>query len=1016
MYPLNQDCYKGEVKPVVHGSFYFAGRGETSVTISDFLSGSADSESQVGVRGEHMRRLRESWQRLQPVVECGDDSMTLTVRRRQAMQLLLGPVNGPSFAQSQLPPQCGYSIHRSWRDLSIEVQYDGCHVTQEGDSYALPLLWKKIPIKMSCPVSPVQSQALDVLSLCCSPYGITVRIQNPSVTKELNINVRGAWTPLELLAQDCGYTLDRRDTEIVFTAPFLACGITSKDGKYTLSLQIEEETFMLACLLSPAGGFQQSNHLTTTTTKPLPEAIEPFSWAPPFYLAPPHYPHPTPYHKYPRAHLQDATASLLPATTTFESMLLTPLQPQQDEQNDHMQRVHADEYYIMQASSEQLKDSTKVFPNLQQKQETTSYGAIHSPTSATGFTAFLQPHNYNFNPFHHYYHHPKIPLTNRPPKAPDPNLVVNPSEVSLVKSQSSVIPPLGSVDAPQLSQPSLNLYPNPELYPELYAPQLYPYYASHITAKTNLGDGQNQEVRKFKNNKNAYMYYSSPHETPVLERDPQQPLWSENEDAKLDNIKESAPVTPVVKLPLSHSPREQHSIHAQAKHNTPLYHYLPYYHYWIYHGPKGLQNENPPPTFTEAVTPSPPQHTASPTPQSMLHVPETGLGNPHFYYYRPKEDTRHQPAQPSEGLNPEDEPTAYSGLLFHDGSWEEWFNPGTEAEYAPEFLYNPHYMSQLQLHDPVERPEAKADDEMQDHINSNVHTPFAAPCGSGIVSDFLCTFSPGCPTFAVKDCTLGEYFVFSLPGFVVAPKVAISAHLSEPCAVQRLTSNPLLYFVPLNGCGVTKQMVESFVVYQLELQAVLLHKAHDSGYSLRMMVECSVAPGLLGAMTLHILNPPPAVQYTEAAPVPVQLRIATDESFSRFYPEAHLPLSSIQGRPLYLELSPLRPPAPSVVLLVHYCLAYTLTPHVTWMLIYDSCPSWSDSHLLPSPFSNDRYIVRVIVSSSLSLLSLNPSHMAEGGPKHVEDPEVYFFCFTEVCSAADGVCAVGCINSPKREL
>lgn len=41
------------------------------------------------------------------------------------------------------------------------------------------------------------------------------------------------------------------------------------------------------------------------------------------------------------------------------------------------------------------------------------------------------------------------------------------------------------------------------------------------------------------------------------------------------------------------------------------------------------------------------------------------------------------------------------------------------------------------------------------------------------------------------------------------------------------------------------------------------------------MVECSVTPGLLGAMTLHILNPPPAVQYTEAAPVPVQLRIAT---------------------------------------------------------------------------------------------------------------------------------------------
>lgn len=34
-------------------------------------------------------------------------------------------------------------------------------------------------------------------------------------------------------------------------------------------------------------------------------------------------------------------------------------------------------------------------------------------------------------------------------------------------------------------------------------------------------------------------------------------------------------------------------------------------------------------------------------------------------------------------------------------------------------------------------------------------------------------------------------------------------------------------------------MVESFVVYQLELQAVLLHKAHDSGYSLRYVTHAA---------------------------------------------------------------------------------------------------------------------------------------------------------------------------------
>lgn len=40
--------------------------------------------------GQRLGGSGESWQRLQPVVECGDDAMTLTVRRRRAVQLLLG--------------------------------------------------------------------------------------------------------------------------------------------------------------------------------------------------------------------------------------------------------------------------------------------------------------------------------------------------------------------------------------------------------------------------------------------------------------------------------------------------------------------------------------------------------------------------------------------------------------------------------------------------------------------------------------------------------------------------------------------------------------------------------------------------------------------------------------------------------------------------------------------------------------------------------------------------------------
>lgn len=40
-------------------------------------------------RGQQVRGSEQSWQKLQPVVECGDDTMTLTVRRRRAVQLQL---------------------------------------------------------------------------------------------------------------------------------------------------------------------------------------------------------------------------------------------------------------------------------------------------------------------------------------------------------------------------------------------------------------------------------------------------------------------------------------------------------------------------------------------------------------------------------------------------------------------------------------------------------------------------------------------------------------------------------------------------------------------------------------------------------------------------------------------------------------------------------------------------------------------------------------------------------------
>lgn len=61
----------------------------------------------------------------------------------------------------------------------------------------------------------------------------------------------------------------------------------------------------------------------------------------------------------------------------------------------------------------------------------------------------------------------------------------------------------------------------------------------------------------------------------------------------------------------------------------------------------------------------------------------------------------------------------------------------------------------------------------------------------------------------------------------------------------------------------------------------------------------------------------------------------SDETFSSFHPEAHLPLSRVRGRSVYVQLSLPDPPQPGLVLLVHSCMAFTQAPHPGWMLVYD---------------------------------------------------------------------------------
>lgn len=72
---------------------------------------------------------------------------------------------------------------------------------------------------------------------------------------------------------------------------------------------------------------------------------------------------------------------------------------------------------------------------------------------------------------------------------------------------------------------------------------------------------------------------------------------------------------------------------------------------------------------------------------------------------------------------------------------------------------------------------------------------------------------------------MGQHFVFAVPDSVVEPTVA-SDISNVSCTLQRLTSDPDIYIVPLDGCGVNKQVRHTSVVGAKQSDA--FHKAYKS--------------------------------------------------------------------------------------------------------------------------------------------------------------------------------------------
>lgn len=200
----------------------------------------------------------------------------------------------------------------------------------------------------------------------------------------------------------------------------------------------------------------------------MPESLEPLPWAPPFYLAPPYYPHPTYRHKYPSPERRTADNPASPSSPTPD--------PTFGPHYSHL--IPVGESYkhfgVHSSLSSDAEVSGRAYPELP-----------------------LQPSSHAFNPYYHYYHHPKIPLPG-PPQYPDPGPEV-PRELSLTNPnnpENPVLPPnlqqseaLRRINSHQFLQPEPKAASPPytlptsppkasALYPP-HPPQPYPYHYSY---------------------------------------------------------------------------------------------------------------------------------------------------------------------------------------------------------------------------------------------------------------------------------------------------------------------------------------------------------------------------------------------------------------------------------------------------------------------------------------------------------------------------------------------------------
>ncbi|KAM6330061.1 zona pellucida sperm-binding protein 4 [Podargus strigoides] len=319
---------------------------------------------------------------------------------------------------------------------------------------------------------------------------------------------------------------------------------------------------------------------------------------------------------------------------------------------------------------------------------------------------------------------------------------------------------------------------------------------------------------------------------------------------------------------------------------------------------------------------------------------------------------------------------------------------------------------------PVELP---ALDAPSSSVCSAVLSEDRLPCASLPVSWGDCEVRGCCydPRDRVKPCYFGStvtahctpdgQFSIAVSRDVTLPPIILdsvqlaSGH-SAGCVPILKNNAFVVYQFPVSACGTTFQVTRDQVIYENELVASRDVKTGSLGSvtrdsTFRLHVRCSYSiTGSFIPLSVQVFTLPPFPAVSQPGPLSLELRVASDGSYTSYYTASDYPVVKTLRDPVYAEVKILQRTDPDLILVLHRCWA---TPSINpqqqlqWPVLVDGCP-----------YAGDNYQTQLVPLSLASGL-LFPSHyrrftlytftFVDSASQEMLSGLVYLHCSASVC-------------------